>query len=264
MGLLVGLAIAVPAGSHDLWVLPGKFVIAPGEKVRIFINTGDDFPASDALLSPRRIESLRLHTASGESSLSQFVAAGESLTAELIGPEPGTAILALSTRARAVRLRAEEFNQYLEEDGLPRILELRKRLGEMNQPAVERYAKWAKAILQVGDRQDETWSKALGLKLEIVPQTNPYTLRPGESLPVVVLFDGQPLADVEVAGGHAGTASRRVKSVTDSNGRATLMVGESGRWYLRTIHMIRLPDNADDPEAIWESYWSTLTFAVSP
>jgi len=57
------------------------------------------------------------------------------------------------------------------------------------------------------------------------------------------------------------------------------MVGESGRWYLRTIHMVRLPDsdvsdvsdvsddngdNADDPEAIRESYWSTLTFAVSP
>ena len=54
------------------------------------------------------------------------------------------------------------------------------------------------------------------------------------------------------------------------------MVGESGRWYLCTIHIVRLPDsddsdvsdvsddNGDDPEAIRESYWSTLTFAVSP
>jgi len=242
-------------------VLPGKFVIVPGERIRIFINSGDDFPASDMLLGRRRIESLRLHAASGESSLSQFLTDGKSLTAELPGPEPGTAILALSTRARAVRLHAEEFNQYLEEDGLRRILELRKKLGEMNSPAVERYTKWAKAVLQVGDRQDGTWSKALGQKLEIVPQVNPYTLRSGQSLTVVVLFDGHALPGVEVTGGYAGGASRRVKTVTDSDGRATLMMEESGRWYLRTIHMIRLPE---DPEAEWESFWSTLTLEVSP
>ena len=260
----MGLAFAHPAASHDLWLLPGKFVIAPGEKIRVFVNSGDDFPASDSLLGRRRIESLRLHAASGESLLSEFVAAGESLTAEFLGPDPGTAILALSTRPRAVRLHAEEFNQYLEEDGLPRILELRKKLGEMNRPVVERYTKWAKAILQVGDRQDGTWSKALGLKLEIVPQTNPSTLRPGQSLAVVLLFDGHALAGVEVTGGYAGVASRRVKTVTDSDGWATLVMGESGRWYLRAIHMIRLPDSGDDPEAIWESFWSTLTFEVSP
>ena len=88
-------------------MLPGKFIIAPGETIRVFINSGDEFPASDALLSRRRIESLRVHVASGESLLSQFLADGESLTAELVVPEPGTAILALSTRPRAVRLRAE-------------------------------------------------------------------------------------------------------------------------------------------------------------
>ncbi len=58
-----------------------------------------------------------------------------------------------------------------------------------------------------------------------------------------------------------GGASRRVKTVTDSDGRATLIMGESGRWYLRTIHMVRLPE---DPEAEWESFWSTLTFEVLP
>ena len=105
--------------------------------------------------------------------------------------------------------------------------------------------KWAKAILQVGDRQDRT-------------------LRRGQSLAVVVLFDGHALAGVELTGGYAGVASRRVKTVTDSDGRATLVMEESGRWYLRTIHMLRLADNGDDPEAIWESFWSTLTFEVSP
>ena len=259
--LLAALWFTTSAESHDLWVLPGKFAIEPGEKIRIFINSGDEFPVSDSLLGPRRIDSLRVHAASGESSISQFVADGESLTAEVIVGEPGSAIVALSTRPRTVRLRTREFNEYLDEEGLGRILELRGKLEEMNRPAVERYAKWAKAVLQVGERQDDTWSQALGLKLEIVPQTNPGALRSGQALPITVLFDGQPLAGVEVEGRYAGDTSHRVKTVTDSDGRASLDLGASGRWYLRTIHMIRLPE---DPEAEWESFWSTLAFEVLP
>jgi hypothetical protein len=247
--------------THDLWVIPGKFVIEPGEKVRVFLHSGDRFPNSTALLSKRRIESFILHGPSTESPVSAFVAEGDSLTAEIAGPESGTAVLALAIKPRVIRLKADEFNEYLEEDGLPRILELRKRLGETNHSAVERYAKWAKAILKVGDREDDTWSKPIGLKLEIVPRRNPYTLRPGESSPVVVLFDGEPLPGVTVVGGRAGPSSRRVKSVTDSDGEASLVLEEPGRWYLSAIHMIRLPD---DPEAEWESFWATVTFEVLP
>jgi uncharacterized GH25 family protein len=47
--------------------------------------------------------------------------------------------------------------------------------------------------------------------------------------------------------------------VTDSNGQASVVLVEAGRWYLRALHVIRLPD---DPEAQWESFWTTITFEV--
>ena len=42
---------------------------------------------------------------------------------------------------------------------------------------------------------DNGFSTAIGDKLEIVPLTNPTTIKPGDELTVRVLFKGQPLAN---------------------------------------------------------------------
>ncbi len=98
-----------------------------------------------------------------------------------------------------------------------------------------------------------------GLRMEIVPQASPHALRRGATLRVVVLFEGEPLPDVTVVGGRAGTPAHRVRAVTDSNGGASVLLEEAGRWYLRALHVIRLQD---DPQADWESFWTTITFEV--
>jgi len=61
----------------------------------------------------------------------------------------GTYVIGLSTKPREISLKAEEFNEYLKEDGLPDTLEERRKTGELGKEAVERYAKPVKAILQV-------------------------------------------------------------------------------------------------------------------
>ncbi len=156
--LALALIIATPVFPHDLWIVPGKFVIQPGEKVRVFINSGDGFPVSDALVNVARIESLTFHsTSSGKNRIAGFVAAGKSLTAEITASEPGAAGLALALEPHLIRLKPEEFNQYLVDEGLPQLVKLREALGESEEPAVERYTKWAKALLSVGDEPDERW-----------------------------------------------------------------------------------------------------------
>jgi hypothetical protein len=259
-GCLVALTIAPPVYSHDLWIVPGKFAVQPGEKIRVFINSGDTFPVSDALVNAARVESLTLYSASSEKfEMTSFAADGMSLTAEIAPTEAGTAALTLALEPRVIRLKADEFNQYLADEGFSKLLALREARGESKEPAVERYTKWAKAILNVGDASDDRWSEPTGLKLEVVPHASPHALRPGATLPFVILFEGKPLPDVTVVGGRAGTPAHRVKTVTDSNGQASVVLVEAGRWYLRALHVIRLPD---DPEAQWESFWTTITFEV--
>jgi hypothetical protein len=249
----------LPVAAHDLWVVPGKFQLSPGERFRVFLNSSDEFPTSASLLGEYRIASFELISREGRNPLRGYVADGKSLTVEVTAPDEGTTILALAIKPRLVRLKADEFNEYLEEDGLPQILALREERAELDQPAVERYTKWAKSVLTVGDPSDEIWKEPAGLGMEIVPEKDPRQLGAGEELPVIVLFEGQPLPGLTVIGARAGGTQKEVEGVTDSEGRVRLKLLEAGRWYLRTIHMVRLED---DPVVQWESYWTTLTFEV--
>jgi uncharacterized GH25 family protein len=57
--------------------------------------------------------------------------------------------------------------------------------------------KFAKAWLGSAD-DTVVYKRTVGHLLELVPQRNPASLKPGEVLEVLVLFKGQPQADVEV------------------------------------------------------------------
>lgn len=59
--------------------------------------------------------------------------------------------------------------------------------------SAERYEKFTKALIN-GDKADDAFAtKALGHALEIVPQSNPGTLKAGDVLTVKVLHNGQPV-----------------------------------------------------------------------
>ncbi len=57
--------------------------------------------------------------------------------------------------------------------------------------------KFAKA-LAAGANDDTLFKRQVGHLLELVPQKNPLALKAGELLPVLVLFDGKPLADAGI------------------------------------------------------------------
>lgn len=255
--LLAAVSLASVARAHDLWVVPGKFQLKPGEKASLFINSGDRYPESQALLDGARIARFTLHTSAGESPLSNWRADGKSLVSEVSVAEAGTAVVTLELKPQVIRLTAEHFNDYLARDGLPQILRLRAELGEVDQPVFERYAKWAKTILKVGEFEDELWSQPAGIKIEIVPESKPFNLRAGDEISVRVFFDGAPLAGVVVLGGRAGGPAGELRGWTDAQGRASFTLPAAGRFYLHAVHMTRVKE---DPAAQWESFWATLTF----
>ena len=266
-GLVIFLLL-VPASSssgagHDLWVLAGQYRLEPFETTRVFINNGDLFPESLSLLGQHRVTELALHGPTETRPISEFRVEGKSLSFEISPTNTGSHIVALSTRPRRVRLKAKDFNDYLDAAGLESILAMREELGESGEAAVERYAKWAKALIDVGepeaDEEEPAWSKPIGHTIEIVPDENPNEVTAGGSFGLRVLYEGEPLAGVTVAGGKAGGAAGEVLTRTDADGHASVTILSSGRWYLRSIHMIR---HQDAPEVLWRSFWCTLTFEV--
>jgi nickel transport protein len=62
--------------------------------------------------------------------------------------------------------------------------------------------KFAKALV-LDERDEVSFQRKLGHLLELVPQKNPATVRPGEMLPVQVLLGGQPLAGAGIEVGNS-------------------------------------------------------------
>ena len=183
------------------------------------------------------------------------------------GP-PGTLLVGVSTRPRLIELSAEDFNEYLRHDGVRDVLDDRTRDGELDRPAREWYSKHVKTLIQVGGESSDTWQHRLGYPVELVPMDDPAGLAPGDTLQVLVLADGEPLAGQLVyasyEGYHAhdeddGTHREAFEDRSDMNGIVRLDVTRSGRWYLRLIHMVP----SDEEGLDYESNWATLTFEVS-
>src|SRR5690606_28080880 len=108
----------------------------------------------------------------------------------------------LATKSREIALKAPEFTEYLKEDGLPDTLEERRNTGELEKDAKERYAKHVKAIVQVGKKQTDDYKAVLGYPVELVPQQNPYKLKRGDTIEILCLKDGKPLAGQVVLAGR--------------------------------------------------------------
>ncbi|OAV45767.1 hypothetical protein A3850_002490 [Lewinella sp. 4G2] len=191
---------------------------------------------------------------------------------------PGTYVAGVSTRARSIEMDAEAFNGYLEHDGILDLLAERKADPARHTDAVERYSKHVKTIFQVGDKLTDDWATPLGYPIEFVPQSNPYSLKPGDEMQVQLLFDGAPLGDQLVylgndhAHGHAHTDAHEHEHAedgghshagieqmrTDANGMITAKLPSEGVWYLRTINLVPI----NEPGLTHESNWATLTFEL--
>jgi lysophospholipase L1-like esterase len=256
LSLLAGLG---SAAAHDLWLVPPERP-AVGAPVRVRANVGMDFPNSEHAPDPAAFSRRLLIRPDG--SPGELRAAGKDGLSGLVEFTPaqtGVYVLAVETKPRLITLAAGKFNDYLVADGLPHIYRLRAREKTLDQPGRERYSKYVKALVRVGDGRAGDPCRVAGLTLEIVPQRDPFAVRPGQALPVRVLFRGKPLAEANVGWQRPGDgAMARGYVRTDAHGEALIPIAGAGLMTIRLTHMTR-PKAADHE---WESFWATLTFHV--
>ena len=252
------VATAAAAAAHDLWLVPSAARTAVGGEIKVFAQTGMEFGKSLSALTPDRIETFYVADADGRRDVGPGPVEGESLTATVGLRRSGVAVVALAIKPRFLAMDAEAFNSYLEEDGIPQILALRKEKGELDRPSREMYAKFAKTILRAGEGGPTALaSTAVGLRIEIVPLQDPVGLRKGAPLAVQVFFEGKPLRGVWVYGLAKGESEYKDGRETDADGKCTVTLPGDGVVSLHTIHMRR---HADSARYDWESFFATVTF----
>jgi hypothetical protein len=284
------LAAFVLFGSHDMYLKLDSYFLSPNRSATIQLFNGT-FHESDNVITRDRMLDVSL-VGNGERIQVDTNQWTEKDNITLLNIETGAAgtwVAGVSTRARNIEMSAEDFNGYLEHDGVIDMLERRKQNNTLDQDAVEKYSKHVKTIFQVGEQISNDWQTVLGYPIEFVPLENPYDLHPGHALRVELLFQGQPLANQLVYvdkvatqadlhthadgtthshdGGeahshdegaeHSHTAGA-TQLRTDANGILSVPIDSKGIWYLRTIHLV----TSDEPGLTHESNWATLTFEI--
>ena len=169
-------------------------------------------------------------------------------------------MIAFNSTNSFIEIDTSIFNTYLEDDGLYNAIEYRKQHNETDSMGRELYQRCAKTLIQVGNTKakDNTYSVLTGMPVDVIPLSNPYSLKNKDSLTVKILFRNTPLAHALIKIWHRkNDKTEKTEFVSDENGQIRFPVSVSGKWMVSVVKMERLDM---DEKAQWQSYWGNLTW----
>jgi len=260
LGLL--MLVAGPAQAHDYWLEFSPRTPSAGDELALSLWMGEDFGGVEQKgMELERTRVLRHLSATRDEDLREAAREGAAPIVRFPLREAGGHLLTLERTPAHLQLRALKFNRYLKHEGLRAAFAERKRAGERLQPARERYTRYIKAFVQVGEAADGQSTRVLGQRIELVPTRDLATVKPGERLALQVRFEGVPLAGVMVEAFVRDDAGkpRGQQEVSDAQGLVEFTLERRGAWLVRTVHIQRC-FGCEDAE--WESFWAAYSFAL--
>lgn len=255
---LCSSASLVPA--HDVWIELDTFRPGVGSVLQLRLQIGELFQGKRMTLAPERIEKLSLIGDAGERPV--FAYPGDSSKGFVSISKAGLAVLAYQSKPSLIDLDAKTFAKHLAEKGLEKLLASRKEPAKEEKPVRERYSRYAKALVCCGDDPEKGFDRRLGFLIELVPQKDPFRLKPGEDLPIRILYKERPIGGILVEAlhqGEEGAGARALSARSNDHGDVSFRLEHPGRWLVTAVHMIEARDHT---VADWESYWASLTFEV--
>ena len=253
VGLIAAaLLVAADLRAHDFWIEPSTFHPAPGATVAVGLRVGQDFLGDPVPRSSRLID--------------QFVVRQSGDDRPVVGLEnidpagwfradgQSTAVIAYSSVAAFVELPAMQFEEYLRQEGLERIIDLRAQRGDRAEPGREHFYRYAKALLG-GERRSVAAMQPIGLAYEIVPDDDP-TLG-SSAFRGRLLHEGEALAGALVVAMSRNDPSVRLATRSDRDGAFSFILPRAGVWLVKSVHLV---DASIFSRADWDSLWASLTF----
>ena len=272
------------ATSHTLLIKPDAYHFPPDSDIEIAFFNGD-FNASSSKVSAKQRDSAVVLEPGGERvSLldNNWLVKNNTTYVSYRTRGAGTYLVGMALKQRKTHMAADKFNDYLNYEGLSEQMAAREANGQADIGAFERYTKFAKAVIQVGEERSDSFARPIGHPVEIIPLDNPYSASAGDRLRFRILKNGEPLAGTRVFASHEGhytksddgTYDELVKTVSDRAGEVEFEVSSRGRWYVRFIDLVESDEHeywysnilfllgAKEPKVPYDSLWATLTFEI--
>ena len=258
----LALLFIAPVKAHDYWFEPDNFFPAANSQVTLHLQLGTRLVIEEErFYQPERTVFFKLLSAKNTLDLFGNSRKGAIPVAKFNVGESGTYLLGMARNPVENILDAEKFTEYLREEDLKDVIAERARRNEAEKFGYERYSRFIKSLIQVGNKKDDTYKRLLGFKLEIQPLANPYSTKVGKSINLKVLFDNQPLKNVAVFSYNRVAGKVYVQEYkTDANGVFRVKLDRKGFWLVRLVKMDRCAQNCEETD--WESYWGALSFEM--
>jgi uncharacterized GH25 family protein len=250
--------LAATASAHDFWIQPPKFRVAKDEVVEVPLRVGEEYVGEVVPRDDLRIEKFVVHGPDGVEPVPG--ADGKDPAGRFTPKKDGIYVVGFRSKRRSIELEASKFEAYLKEEGLQRVVELRAERKETQKPGREVYSRCAKALIRAGDGAKDGHDRVLGMRLEIVPETNPYAVEAGAALAFRVVYDEKPLAEALVVARSRAEPKHVVSARTDAEGRVKLTLAKAGEWTAKCVHMVEAPKETGMD---WESLWASATFELA-
>lgn len=248
------LVLSLPCGmlhAHDVWLRSEPPRAQPNQIVKVGLTIGEQGKVEALWVDPQRVERLWVASPTGSRDV-DLVVPKQSIDLRI--ETSGRWTVAYVSKPALSELPSDKFDDYLREEHLGHVLELRRKAKSSDatgqEPVREHYSRSLKTLIGVGDAALIDCPLGLPLELSLVSADRSH-------LVVRASFKGHPLAGLWVDRGDARAESVE-GHVTDAQGLVTFKQAP-GEWILRATHM----QKSAEPLVDWRSWWATTTFLWS-
>lgn len=253
---------AQPASAHEFWLDMERYRLPAEERSKdLRFLVGDAHDIGPWPLVWEKIVALRTIGPDGvvdRQSAIEVQADGIDGGAKLSFAGEGSYVVAFESHHAASELEAAAFTAYLREDGLTPALEHRAAMGTSGEPGREIYSRRAKALVQVGRRTGDLFTRAIGHTLEIVPEQDPYAIDAGTPLSLRIEYQGRPLEGAKVVLGDLDSpGDEPLVASSDRSGRVTFTRPGHTRSLVSVVWTRPIPNH---PRAEFETVFASLAF----
>ena len=256
---LLVCVLCIQTIAHDYWLAPSTFLPRQGEIVSLHALVGDHYLGEPRPRDPTKLDRFVIAVPEGE--LPVVGRDGEDPAGFVRIGASGTYAVGYLSKFTKVTLAGPKFEEYLKERGLHEAAQARAASGKTEADGNERYLRCAKTLICVDGKPGPGFDHVFGFPVELVPVSDPYLLKAGDSLKVKVLASGKPLQGAMVIAMQKKDPAKAVHFTTDAQGTVPVPLSAGGEWMLSVVRMAPVTDPAACVE--WESYWGSLTFQMS-
>ena len=255
---ILGLLLIIPAAAaaHTVWINVTDFTpkLRPkfGAATKTFFGYGHRYPLADFL---KEDHLAKFQLVKGDDKKDLKPNPGGFLATEIKFKEAGAYIISAALNPGYYTMNMEK--------GRPSH-HLKPMTGLDNVFLSLYYEQYSKALINVGKTADDAFSQVLGHKMEIIPQQNPYHLKPGDNLEIKVLLNGKAARFCWVHATYNGFSNVddfAFATKTNAKGMAKVRLLRNGNWLIKADKKQPAGGEYAD-KCIEEHYTATMTFEI--